>query len=867
MDKENNDMEKKITSSPARLTSCETKGKENGRSQRSNKNRREPPQVRAPGDPNNSQSRRPVPQKSRAVDKRPRSRGLPASRRDEVTVTQRAEFGSALPHGPKKLNMNHLLNFTFAARESEDARGGSGYRSRSRWGHRRFNKEQFLQANCQFVVKAKGNYKQQSVDPDALVEWDSIEQIRMLGHEMPSCPICLYPPTAAKITKCGHIYCWPCILHYISLGEKRWRKCPICYESVMASDLKSVVAKSLKTFSVGDTITMRLMTREKGSITIHPHFPDSAPVELPVSPCMTDSSEETCFVKLMIASPREVLDEILKRERGELEKQLKEAVDEFEKSFVQRAMDSLKEREDGLGLDKAVTEPSTLVTDEKRPSLDQKGDDNDMMMTTPILPKGDCIVYASAFSDEEQDETIEEPSSPPGDDQPPPQEPSSTDVTKEPKETEDGTDDVLEESNSSKATGNPSPQEDVGAPVSGKTGEGEEKKEELGGGGEKEKEGVDYIEMSPSHADSASGRERKIPPSHSRNVFFYQAEDGQQLFLGSLNARCLMHEYGHLEHSPLTITAKIVEIEHISVTQEMRNRMRHLQHLPLTCDVSVCELALRPPTLSPRTLAYFSAEIQRKKQKRDKKAREEKRRERKISQEEDRKNGIYPTARYSLKSTNQFPSFSPGSVPENPGLPRPISPASVDSGASSNYSAVLSDNHDDDFIFSSTYAEGEFVSSPVDVSMSLPGGGATGGGGAGGWPSLSSPDSQGGGHRSFAQMLRDGAAKPSSPMKSSSNPASASPQHYTTASYGRTPGRELTSSNDSDNEDYVPVPQYKDAFSNAIQTALDKAAASMSIKKGDEADGDAGKGGGGGRKNKKGRKKQLLFSTAGPRFK
>eukprot|EP00057_Strongylocentrotus_purpuratus_P007028 XP_011661502.1 PREDICTED: RING finger protein 10 [Strongylocentrotus purpuratus] len=761
--------------------------------------------------------------------------------------------------------MNHLLNFTFAARESEDARGGSGYRSRSRWGHRRFNKEQFLQANCQFVVKAKGNYKQQSVDPDALVEWDSIEQIRMLGHEMPSCPICLYPPTAAKITKCGHIYCWPCILHYISLGEKRWRKCPICYESVMASDLKSVVAKSLKTFSVGDTITMRLMTREKGSITIHPHFPDSAPVELPVSPCMTDSSEETCFVKLMIASPREVLDEILKRERGELEKQLKEAVDEFEKSFVQRAMDSLKEREDGLGLDKAVTEPSTLVTDEKRPSLDQKGDDNDMMMTTPILPKGDCIVYASAFSDEEQDETIEEPSSPPGDDQPPPQEPSSTDVTKEPKETEDGTDDVLEESNSSKATGNPSPQEDVGAPVSGKTGEGEEKKEELGGGGEKEKEGVDYIEMSPSHADSASGRERKIPPSHSRNVFFYQAEDGQQLFLGSLNARCLMHEYGHLEHSPLTITAKIVEIEHISVTQEMRNRMRHLQHLPLTCDVSVCELALRPPTLSPRTLAYFSAEIQRKKQKRDKKAREEKRRERKISQEEDRKNGIYPTARYSLKSTNQFPAFSPGSVPENPGPPRPISPASVDSGASSNYSAVLSDHHDDEFIYSSTYAEREFTSSPVDVSMSLPGGATVGGGG--GWPSLSSPDNQGGGHRSFAQMLRDGAAKPSSPMKSSSNPSSASPQHYTTASYGRTPGRELTSSNDSDNEDYVPVPQYKDAFSNAIQAALDKAAASMSIKKGDEADGDAGKGGGGGRKNKKGRKKQLLFSTAGPRFK
>ena len=64
-----------------------------------------------------------------------------------------------------------------------------------------------------------------------------------------------------------------------------------------------------------------------------------------------------------------------------------------------------------------------------------------------------------------------------------------------------------------------------------------------------------------------------------------------------------------------------------------------------------------------------------------------------------------PTARYSLKSTNQFPAFSPGSVTENPGPPRPISPASVDSGASSNYSAALSDHHDDDFIFSSTYGK------------------------------------------------------------------------------------------------------------------------------------------------------------------
>lgn len=64
---------------------------------------------------------------------------------------------------------------------------------------------------------------------------------RIYSHEVPSCPICLYPPVAAHITRCGHIYCWPCMLHYLSLSEKSWSKCPICYEAVHSADLKRYV--------------------------------------------------------------------------------------------------------------------------------------------------------------------------------------------------------------------------------------------------------------------------------------------------------------------------------------------------------------------------------------------------------------------------------------------------------------------------------------------------------------------------------------------------------------------------------------------------------------------------------------------------
>jgi len=60
----------------------------------------------------------------------------------------------------------------------------------------------------------------------------------MWSHEVPFCPICLDTPCAARITKCGHIYCWPCILHYLELDHRSWRKCPICHEAIHKSDLK-----------------------------------------------------------------------------------------------------------------------------------------------------------------------------------------------------------------------------------------------------------------------------------------------------------------------------------------------------------------------------------------------------------------------------------------------------------------------------------------------------------------------------------------------------------------------------------------------------------------------------------------------------
>ncbi|KAJ9119677.1 hypothetical protein QFC22_003387 [Naganishia vaughanmartiniae] len=104
-----------------------------------------------------------------------------------------------------------------------------------------------------------GNYAAHFTDPDLFFPWQQILQVIVPttsalalaeGHEPSSrsstaegmtCPICLGHPIAPRMTKCGHIFCFPCILHYFQLSDiPKTAKCPICGDIIQERMLKAV---------------------------------------------------------------------------------------------------------------------------------------------------------------------------------------------------------------------------------------------------------------------------------------------------------------------------------------------------------------------------------------------------------------------------------------------------------------------------------------------------------------------------------------------------------------------------------------------------------------------------------------------------
>ncbi|XP_057667085.1 RING finger protein 10 [Diorhabda carinulata] len=495
-------------------------------------------------------SRKPQTQRVKTIDKRPRSRGTGyysgATTRNETTGLEEdnnihhVELGSVFSPGSKKQSHNNLINFSYPPRGSFNypaGRRGNGNRRMGTIKHK-YNKEQFLQANCQFIVNSNGDYKKYLDNPDALVDWNLIEQVNLQVSEYSICPICLYPPMAAKITRCGHIYCWSCVLHYLSLSDNPSRKCPICFDTIYKQDLRSVVVIPFTTLNNADTITFRLMKRPKDCLIAYPADAEIKDVNYMFN--FSENGSKDVYSKLLLATVDDIL-AIIDREKRELKNQFEEE-DGPEKGFIEQAMALLKERED------SVCENVEYVKDHH----------------------GACakVNLEAIFHDLEISDNIKH-----------------------------------------------------------------------------------FDKTIDNNLESCS--QNQPVKIH----YFYQAFDGQHIYLNSINANMLEHSYNSLELCPKILTGKIVEKVCHSMTEDLRKRMRYLQHLPLTCQFEIAEIELKTPIVTKETLEKFHDKIESRKQMRRKRAKEEKRREKRIEIEENRKMKKYAHPNLHLESNIQFPEF------------------------------------------------------------------------------------------------------------------------------------------------------------------------------------------------------------------
>ncbi|XP_076435269.1 E3 ubiquitin-protein ligase RNF10-like [Babylonia areolata] len=782
------------------------------------------------GTPSDFSSRKPIPQKTRsALDKRPRQRGgFGGRQREEVAEVEEAETGSSFQQGrPRKGDVSHLLNFTFAGRENVSNRP-----YRPKYWKKNFSKEQYLQANCQFVVKDCGDYSVQACDPDALVNWDLVEQVRTFSFGQTTCPICLQPPFAGKITKCGHVYCWACILHYLSLDDKNSRRCPICFDDVSKSDLRSVKVVEKQEHKVGDVITMHLMKRARDSTYAVPcaHWEDREG-----QPQHILDELNTEYAKVLVASASEIHTAVIEEEREALLLHLACAEDS-EICFIESALVLLSEREVCLKDKSLASQENQAVMDKLGAGNDsgnqEKGNSNGGAGTkTDATPPSPPLVtkplprnmsfdgskirkqYADAFEELEEEEEEE----------------SVVSGELSDHEDEESFDSVMSMSS-------PSPDHCLSLPmlIPGAHGPAASSEEEplsvpsddglpvLPPDTEEvamtTEEAVEQLEMPTDRESSAAGvRNTNTPKTGGVNkskpyFYFYQASDGQQIYLHSVNARCICHEYGSLEQGPQTITAKIVDKEITFMNGDIRKRVRYLNHVPKACEFQIVEVQLQPPTVSHNTLHHFVGELKRRAQYRQKVRREDRRLAKKQNIQEKMSYGIYPEVRLALDNPDHFPA----PAAEGGERRRNSSLTDVASLASTPGSTPDLNVNAPEFV---PAAKCE-VTPPSTPSFS------------------------------FAAALKKAKQPPPSSVWGSAMTSSSTSSTQASAGPAAATGSRRPDSEDSDSEDRMPVPLFKNSFSDAISTKLETL---TSKEQGDQAGSKGGK--------KKKKEKKLLFST------
>lgn len=441
------------------------------------------------------------------------------------------------------------------------------------------------------------------MDADVHLDWSNVLQILVSAQsQSTNCPICLSNPVAPRMAKCGHIFCLPCLVRYMHstndtnpIAEKRprWKKCPICFDSIYVSETRPVrwfTGQEGESPQEGGDVVLRLIRRQPGSTLALPR--DGAEsLEKEEDIPWFFAAEVMDYARVMKGS-EEYMNEQYNEEMKELQQQEKEDEIMFGEDtlWTKKAVSAILEAKGTIkGLGNPPTAPQ-LPNERRarRPPMDFHEHVPDHYLVHHAARSGQSfsgIVVAAqgTYSKTSLDQSTASTS-------PSPDEDSTSQIA-------ESTDSTVSSSARSKPAASHSEQPLV-----------------------------------------SRFRERSEAPSHNQHsnspYYFYEAL--LHYYLSPLDIRILKAAFGDFASFPATILPQIERVStgHI-VDDDLRRRAKYLAHLPQGCEVGFLECNWTD-VVPADILEVFGPEIERRRKKNwEKEAREEKERARAEKKEDD----------------------------------------------------------------------------------------------------------------------------------------------------------------------------------------------------------------------------------------
>ncbi|QGA19197.1 hypothetical protein EYB26_006885 [Talaromyces marneffei] len=496
-------------------------------------------------------------------------------------------------------SITHLMNFSLPPRPQYHP---STHRPRRNptWGmgsgYHAIDKARYVHANYRFIVDPRRNYHAQAANADVHLDWDSVLQVLASEQtQAASCPICLGMPVAPRMAKCGHIFCFPCLIRYMhstdddaSVPEKkaRWKKCPICWDTIYVSDTRPVrwfVEQETNSPVEGGDVVLRLVKRNPGSTLA---LPRDGAEELNAQDDIPwyHAAEVADYARIMKGGEDYMISqynaevELLNQQRQE-----DELLFGDDSTWVQKAINSIKDAQEKV---RGIGNPPPVARTEKKQSRTPHFDEE------PVQEPDHSGLNSTAY-DASSSEIVDE----------------------------------------------------VAAGVEAVDLNGDDHLES------RKKEKHPSTQMKTSAARDTAGTNTDQP------YYFYQCLP--HFYLSALDIRILKAAFGDYSSFPATILPRVEHIStgHV-LDDELRKRAKYLGHLPYGCEVGFLECDWTDVVV-PEVLERFRPEINKRRQRnRDKEAREEKDRIRAEKEEEEKRWAAARRKRPSFGFTTSERPFS-----------------------------------------------------------------------------------------------------------------------------------------------------------------------------------------------------------------